>query len=745
MYCKRRFLFLCLFLTIPFLGFSATDHWETPVSADSTWSYFIGVSAPPADWYTATFIDQTWLTAKGGIGYGDITSANGTPIAKPAYSVFLRKNFIVTDTSALVEGVLSMDYDDAFVAFINGVEVARSTGLTDTHPAYDKFSTVNHESSLGGVPETFKLTNAKLRAVLKPGVNNLAIQVHNVNLPSSDLVAIAYLSFGINSTATYFATTPAWLEATFPNEPVVLDYTSSNLPIIKINTNGKSIKDNPKIIATLGIIDNGVGVRNNVTDPFNNFSGTIGIEFRGATSQMFANKKSYGFATWNADSTSFDTDLLGMPAENDWTLYAEYLDNTMLNNTLAYALGNKMGRWAPRTKHTEMFLNNKYQGVYELIEKLKRDKNRLDISKMEPTDITGDDVTGGYIIAIDRGYDAKLKNGFNSKFVAAYNKNITYVFVYPKAEDITTEQKTYIQGYVDKFEEAVFSPTFTDPVIGYAKYIDVASFIDYFIINELSKNVDGYRISAFFNKEKDSKGGKLAAGPLWDYNLAFGNPNANYYTGTSYEGWMFDKPLNNPTSWGIDGSQIPLWWSRFYSDPNFQNQLKTRWTEIRKTLLSYDSIASFLDQKAALIAEAEIRDVATWPTSFVHGSYVGEVTYMKSWIANRLTWMDNNMPGTVVNIPTVENTDVAIWPNPFFENVNFRIGSRENGDVSIVIYDLTGRTINVLTENNTDNATTLTWNESNMSGKMVSNGVYIYRISINNILVKTGKLIKSGN
>jgi len=745
MYCKRCYFFLCLFLSIPFLGFSATNHWETPISADSTWNYFIGVSAPPTDWYTSAFNDQAWLSAKGGIGYGDITLANGTPIAKPAASLFLRKNFNVTDTSAIVVGVLSMDYDDAFVAFINGVEVARSSGLTDTHPAYGTFSTVSHESTKGGNPEVFNLTLAKLRAVLQPGKNYLAIQVHNENLASSDLVAISYLSFGIKNTNTYFPTTPAWLAATFPLVPIVLDYTSSNLPIIKINTNGKAVKDEPKIIATLGIIDNGAGVRNNVTDPFNNFSGTIGIEFRGATSQMFASKKSYGFETWNADSTSFDTELLGMPMESDWTLYAEYLDNTMLNNTLAYALGNSMGRWAPRTLHTELFLNNKYQGVYELIEKLKRDKNRLNIASMKPTDIAGDDVTGGYIIAIDRGYDATLKNGFISKDTAAYKKSITYVYVYPKIEDITTEQKNYIHDYVDKFEAAAFSSTFKDPINGYAKYIDVASFIDYFIINELSKNVDGYRISAYFHKDKDSKGGKLTAGPLWDYNLAFGNPNSNYYTGTSYIGWMFNQRLNNTASWGIDGSQIPLWWPRLYSDPNFQNQLKTRWTDIRKTFLSYDSIASFLDQKAAIIAEAEKRDAATWSTKYVHTSHLGEVEYMKSWIANRLTWMDTNMLGTAVNIPKTENFGVTIWPNPFFENVNFRIGSPQNGDVSIAFYDLTGRKINVLTESNVDNATTMTWNGDNGVGNTVSNGVYIYRISINNIVVKTGKLIKSGN
>ncbi len=182
----------------------------------------------------------------------------------------------------------------------------------------------------------------------------------------------------------------------------LIDFTSSNLPIIIINTNGLSIPyDNPRIVAEMGIIYNGQGERNNISDSLNNYSGKISIEIRGASSSGWS-KKSYGIETQNDDGSNNNVSLLGMPEENDWILYASYYDRSFLRNVLTFKLANDMGWYASRTRYCELVLNGEYQGIYVLMEKIKRDKNRVDISKLNPDEISGDDVTGGYIIKVDK-------------------------------------------------------------------------------------------------------------------------------------------------------------------------------------------------------------------------------------------------------------------------------------------------------------------------------------------------------
>ena len=164
----------------------------------------------------------------------------------------------------------------------------------------------------------------------------------------------------------------------------VVSFTSSNLPIVVINTHGQQIPDDYKIIADMGIIYNGEGVRNNLTDPFNNYNGKIGIEIRGSSSQMFP-KKQYAVETKDANGNDLDVSLLGFPPEEDWILYAPYNDKSLIRDVLVYKLANDMGRYASRSKFCELVLNGEYMGIYVLFEKIKRDANRVNIKKMEPT------------------------------------------------------------------------------------------------------------------------------------------------------------------------------------------------------------------------------------------------------------------------------------------------------------------------------------------------------------------------
>src|SRR5665811_1630254 len=175
----------------------------------------------------------------------------------------------------------------------------------------------------------------------------------------------------------------------------------SNLPLIYINTNGRQIPDNPKISAEMGIIWNGPGETNQTSNSFNHFNGKISIEIRGSSSQMFP-KKSYGFETKDELGEDMDFPLLGLPEEEDWILYAPYSDKTLIRNVLTFVLAEPLGHYTPRCRFVELFLNNKYQGVYVLMEKIKRDKNRVDIANLKLEDNAGDELTGGYIVKIDK-------------------------------------------------------------------------------------------------------------------------------------------------------------------------------------------------------------------------------------------------------------------------------------------------------------------------------------------------------
>lgn len=160
-----------------------------------------------------------------------------------------------------------------------------------------------------------------------------------------------------------------------------LEFSSSNLPIVVIETGPQEIVDDPRITATMGIINNGDDAVNHLTDPYNDYLGYISIEYRGATSQAFP-KKSYGFETQDHSGENRNVSLMGLPEENDWVLYAPYSDKSLIRNILSYRLFREMGHYAPRTRLCELVVNGDYLGVYVLVEKIKRDRNRLDIATL---------------------------------------------------------------------------------------------------------------------------------------------------------------------------------------------------------------------------------------------------------------------------------------------------------------------------------------------------------------------------
>jgi hypothetical protein len=194
--------------------------------------------------------------------------------------------------------------------------------------------------------------------------------------------------------------------------------------------------------------------------------------------------------------------LFGFAEDNDWILSAQYTDKTVMRGMLNFDLIRRMGWWAPHVKPVELILNDEYKGIYLLMEKVKRGNDRVNIAKLDTTELTGDDVTGGYILKLDKN-SGQSNTGWSSPYAPwPSGSSIDFNYEYPDADEIKPQQISYIQAYMDSFEDALAGPNFTDPIYGYRKYVDINSCVDAFIISEFSKNMDAYRKSFLCIKTK---------------------------------------------------------------------------------------------------------------------------------------------------------------------------------------------------------------------------------------------------
>lgn len=437
-----------------------------------------------------------------------------------------------------------------------------------------------------------------------------------------------------------------------------VDFVSSNLPIMVINTEGKMIMDHPKVDVKMGIIDNGAGNRNfyknpnrnNQPDSFNNFDGIIGIEHRGSSSQFFP-KKPYGFEIRNGLNTDgIDASLLGMPEESDWILNASFTDKSLLRNVFTHHLANQMGgMYATRTRFLELVLDGDYRGVYVLMEKIKRNVNRVNIAKLKDTDNSGDDVTGGYILKVDKN-SGTANAQWRSPYPANHNYEINIMVEYPKKVDITNAQLNYIQNHFTEFEHTLKGPNFKDPTNGYAKYIDVNSWVDYFLLTEVTYNIDAFRLSIFFYKDKDSRNSKIKMGPPWDYDHSFGN--ANFCRGWEPNHWAYNFVNEFCPN---EDKQVPFWWARLMEDEAFRIKVRDRWQQLRQNQWSDVNLNGFINQNVALLNEAQQRNFQRWPIlgqyqwpAYQWGNTYGEeVSIFTNFLQQRLAWLDENIPKLV--------------------------------------------------------------------------------------------------
>jgi hypothetical protein len=627
-----------------------------------------------ADWTLLNFDDSSWLEGNSGIGYGD---NDDETIISPTIALFMRKTFEIEDLSLVSRAVLDIDYDDGFVAYINGVEVARDLFSGD-FTSYSMPSDGLHEAQLytGNIPERYFFD----KTLLRNGSNVIAIQVHNQALSSSDLSALPVITLELPLGTEKYFSPPNWFVEPSP-QPVDINFTSSNLPIVILNTGGFDIPDEPKIEATMKIIERPDNELNYVLDESNpdylDFDGPIQIEVRGSSSQLFS-KKQYSLTTYDSKGEKDNVKLLGLPKENDWILNALAYDTTFVRDYISYKLSNSLNQYASRAEYCELILNGEYKGIYMLLEKLKADDNRINIKKIKDDDNELPDLTGGYIVKSDK-IEGTEELGWS---MPSYGwGNVNFAYEVPKPEDKTSQQDDYIQNVFNQLAETSYNPSNTSLFDGYPSLIDIPSFIDFMLLNELASNVDAYQFSTFFHKDR---GSKLRAGPVWDFNLTFGNDLFEWgYDRSKYNIWQFQ-----------DGNRGARFWTDLFYDPDFSCYLTKRWRELTASgqVLNENIIHELIDETVTNILDAVNRQEQVWNMDINFGVRIANI---KNFVSQRINWISDQL-----NSSTADCEDVAT-PNLVISKIHYNPKDLDDDDSddfefveitnnSDIAWDLTG-------------------------------------------------------
>ena len=413
-----------------------------------------------------------------------------------------------------------------------------------------------------------------------------------------------------------------------------------DLPIVFVDTKGKCLdsKVTEKIPATMRVLD---GKTNSVADSAKGTLYDIGIKVRGQSSALFP-KPGYGVEVRDEKGEGLDVSLFGLPPADDWVFHGPYVDKSMMRNALAHWLFRQAGHYSPRTKHFDLYINGVYRGVYVLIEKIKRGKYRVNVSKLKETDIAGDSLTGGYIWAFDKtgtntggaGSGPIEKEGFNT------SDGLNVILHYPKKENIQKQQEDYLKKYLNDLE-GLFKNGKNGQ--GYENYVDMTSALDYVLHEEVTNNADSYWCSFFLHKPKDKTDkngvkteGKVTLGPAWDFNLAMSNGSQPENGGGNNGGGMWGGGFggggngfgsSGTSGWQIENSQksgqgmfgmgsslkAPNWLLGMWKDSHYQSELKKRWAELRSGVWHTKTMDKYLDSMKTYLKSAADRNFKRWP------------------------------------------------------------------------------------------------------------------------------------
>ena len=384
-----------------------------------------------------------------------------------------------------------------------------------------------------------------------------------------------------------------------------------DLPIVFIDTKNKCLDQNvtEKIPATMSVLD---AATNNVADSAKGTHYDIGIKVRGQSSAKFP-KPGYSVEVRDEKGEGMDVRMFGLPPGDDWVFHGPYVDKSLMRNALAHWLFRQAGHYSPRSRHFDLYINGVYRGVYVLLEKIKRGKYRVNVSKLKETDVAGDSVTGGYIWAFDKtgtntggmGMEDINKEGFSTA------DGLNVIMHYPKKENLQTQQQAYLKKYLEDLENLFKNGKNGS---GYENYVDMTSALDYVLHEEVTNNSDSYWCSFFLHKPKDSKGGKVTLGPAWDFNLAMSNGGGMGSTTT--DGWQIENPQKQGQGGMMmmgGGLKAPNWLIGMWKDSHYQSELKKRWAELRSGVWHTKTMDVYLDSMKAYLTKAADRNFKRWP------------------------------------------------------------------------------------------------------------------------------------
>lgn len=386
------------------------------------------------------------------------------------------------------------------------------------------------------------------------------------------------------------------------------DRFATHLPLIEIDLRAP-IPDEPKVTGRMGVIDRPGRRLNRPGDRPSAYRGRIGIELRGHWSQAWP-KKSFSLETRDRRGSDREVRLLGLPRESDWVLYASYGDRSLMRNTLAFAATRRMGRYAPRIRYVELILNGRYHGVYALMEPLEIGKRRI---------AAGDDAVLMELTQpewLDRG-DEAFRTPAGGALVS---------FADPDPDTLSEEHKARLRTLVERFDAALYSPAGADPNIGWRRWLDSSSAVDFLLLQELFRNQDAFWASTHLHA---APGGRLVLGPPWDLDHSLGNASLEWALGPA--GWI---PAERP-------------WVAQLKDAELRGAMLARWRQLRAGGLR-EALLVRADGLARTLRAPARRNFARWPilpSPMVQAqsgrpSYREEVEAMKRWLDARIAWLD---------------------------------------------------------------------------------------------------------
>lgn len=519
----------------------------------------------------------------------------------------LRNKFQIRDTSKVLEAILRYHNKYNARVFLNGQQIASTDRfLIDQESAQTFPDKVVYQP--GWDRRQVFISQKKLSRVLRNGENVIDVMLNDEHGTGSVKLYDIGLQIKVKG--------PETENITFPLQQFrEYVFTQSELPIFRIDAGGLVIPDDPKIPAVLSIID-GEDV-NKLSDTGQKYEARL--ERRGQTSQGMA-KRSYTLALTEKKV------LLGLPASDRWVLYGPYMDRTMVRNALAYTLYAQMGRSAPKFRYIELILNNNYCGMYLLVEKVQIGPSMLDIHELQREE-GSDEFTGGYLLEIDR-------NGVQSPY--SFSKGVLadhhYYSVHsPKWAAQDEQALGPIKAQYQELERRLIAKD------RHLEAIDMGSFIDYMIITEFCKNVDGYRLSTFlYNPDISRPIPKFYIGPIWDFNFTFGL--TEFRNGHNPNGLVYQYDTTTP-----------FWWSTLMRDPEFHAQLVERYKTLREGCLSDKNVAATIDSlvnmfEGSLDGNFKKWDVIGmqdfWPNEYTGETYKEEIEHLKEWSNWRANFLD---------------------------------------------------------------------------------------------------------